>query len=79
MEDKIQKTKLIQDTEISEILDCHYTGIAKKKKSNSFEYEIIRLGSICHKYNISIDKLELLLKDNNLEKVLKIINIIEEK
>lgn len=61
---------LITDKEISVLFQKDYSVINKKAKTHPHEYEIIKLGSICKKYDID---------ENSLEKVIKILEIIKEK
>lgn len=69
---------MIQEKEIAAYFGIAPRNIAVKKKDHYNQYELIRLGSICKKYNITEDKLKILSEDNNLEKVLKILDIIQE-
>lgn len=69
--------KFIEEQEIADLVGLHTTNISKKKKNDSQMYEILRLGSICKKYKITEETLTSLV--NNLNKVERIINIIEEK
>jgi len=71
--------KFIEEQEIADFIGLHTTNVSKKKKNDYQMYEVLRLGSICKKYNITEETLALLVKDNNLNKFERIIEILEEK
>ena len=67
--------KLIQEKEIAAFTGTSSQNITHKKKHNPDQYELIRLGCICKKYDITEDKLALMI-ENDLDKVLQILGIV---
>ena len=69
---------MLKEKEIAEYFGTTYKNISVKKKDHYEQYELIRLGSICKKYNITEDKLKIISENDNLDKALKILKIIKE-
>jgi len=69
---------MIKEKEIAEIFGQTYKNISVKKKDLPKQYEIIRLGAICKKYNIKEEDLKKLINED-LQKAFKILEICKEK
>lgn len=74
---KAMKKKLIKETEIAEMYGIGVGGLAKKKKDQHDQYELVRLGAICKKYGLSEEKLTTLLT-KEISTTVKIDNIVDK-
>ncbi len=61
---------MLKESEIAKLFETTRQAINYKKQKNKNQYDIIRLGSICKKHDIS---------EEDLEKAIKILKICEER
>ena len=47
----------IKDSEVAKVAGLSTSALSHRKKTDTNLYEVIRLGSICKKYNLSEDEL----------------------
>lgn len=55
--------------EIAELTNKTEAGIKKMKLNNPEQLEIIKMGALCIKYNITTEELEKIVKSRNIEKI----------
>ena len=58
----------ITNTEIAEFIERTEANIKYMKKHNPQQLEIIKMGAICKKYNISLNDLEKIVKEKEENK-----------
>lgn len=58
--------KIIKEAEIAEFIGKTYNAVFAKSKANPEEYELLRLGAICKKYNIKEEDLEIIISEKSL-------------